>query len=136
MFNIPKTNKWIEFVKQYADENELSYREAMKEAKQHYKTQGKVNKKGKVITGGGITATTEKGKKVLQMFELIVDAFKVGQITTLKFQQEFDKIIRYGRNDITDEMLVYMTTVKKELFDWLSRPDVTEDMYKYFQSTF
>ncbi len=134
MFNIPKTNKWIEFVKQYADENELSYREAMKEAKQHYKTQGKVNKKGKVITGGGITATTEKGKKVLQMFELIVDAFKVGQ--TLKFQQEFDKIIRYGRDDITDEMLVYMTTVKKELFDWLSRPDVTEDMYKHFQSTF
>jgi hypothetical protein len=70
MFNIPKTNKWIEFVKQYAEENGLSYRDAMKEAKQHYKTKGQVNKKGKAITGGGITAKTEKGKKLLQMFEV------------------------------------------------------------------
>jgi hypothetical protein len=130
------SNNWIEFVKQYAKHNNLSYSEAMKEAKQHYKIQGKVNKKSKAITGGGITAKTEKGKKILQRFEVVVDAFKVGQITTQRFQQEFDIILKYGGDAITDEMLDYMVTVKKELFDWLSKPDVTEEMYKHFQSTF
>jgi hypothetical protein len=37
---VKKTNNWIEFVKQYAEEHNLSYREAMKEAKNHYQSGG------------------------------------------------------------------------------------------------
>ncbi len=33
-------NNWIEFVKQYAKDNGISYSEAMKEAKQHYQSGG------------------------------------------------------------------------------------------------
>ena len=35
-------NNWINFVKEYAAENGLSYKEAMKEAKDHYQSGGSV----------------------------------------------------------------------------------------------
>ena len=36
-------NNWIQFVKEYAEENGITYKEAMIEAKQHYKTDNQMS---------------------------------------------------------------------------------------------